>query len=255
MTSLDGNGEISFGRFRLDLRRRELSHDGRAIRLRQRSLDILCMLASANGGLVSKDELMRSLWRGRDVEEGNLYFYVSELRAALGENGDGHSYVVTVPRRGYRLAGLERLTRQNLPSPQDQIADFDGPIADNPGTGALRHECAPVLERRQLTVISCELVAAAQLATRLDPEDLNAALTAVFRCCSEIVTRFGGCITQFAGGAMLGHFGYPQAGEHDAEQAIRAALAIIDGVRDFEAAGKPLQLRLGIATGPVVIRD
>jgi len=118
---LDGNGEISFGRFRLDLRRRELSHDGRPVRLRRRSLDILCALASANGELVSKNELIERLWPGRAVEDGNLYFHMSALRAALGGNGDGHSYIVTVPGRGYRLAGLsfkltglDRLTSQNL---------------------------------------------------------------------------------------------------------------------------------------------
>ena len=63
MTSLDENGEISFGRFRLDLRRRELCRDGRPIRLRRRSLDILCALASANGELVRKDELMERVGR------------------------------------------------------------------------------------------------------------------------------------------------------------------------------------------------
>jgi len=260
---LDGNGEVSFGRFRLDLRRRQLSRDGRPVRLRRRSLDILCALASANGELVSKDELMEKLWPGRAVEEGNLHVHVSALRGALGENGDGHSYVVTVPGRGYRLAGLggfelagvDRLTSQNLPSRQNQVAGSDGVFADDPGSDASRPERVPVLERRQLTIISCELVGAAQLATLLDPEDLTAALTEVYHCCGKIVTRFGGSIVRVAGGIMLGHFGYPQAGEHDAEQAIRAALAIIRGVCNREAAGGTLQLRLGIATGLVVVAD
>jgi DNA-binding winged helix-turn-helix (wHTH) protein/class 3 adenylate cyclase/tetratricopeptide (TPR) repeat protein len=259
----DGNGQIGFGRFRLDLQRRELSHDGRPVRLRRRPLDILCALASATGELVGKDELIEQLWPGRAVEEGNLHVHVSALRRALGENGEGHSYVVTVPGRGYRLAGLggfelaglDRLRSQNLPSPQNQVAGSDGVVADDPGADVSRLERVPVLERRQLTVISCELVGAAQLATLLDPEDLTAALTGVYHCCSEILTRFGGSIIQLAGGVMLGHFGYPQADEHDAEQAVRAALAIIGGIRNVGAAGKTLQLRLGIATGPVVVGD
>lgn len=263
MTSfkLDRNGEISFGRFRLDLQRRELSRDGCPIRLRRRSLDILCALASAKGELVSKDELMERLWPGRAVEEGNLHVHVSALRRALGENGDGHSYVVTVHGRGYRLAGLggfelvglDGLTSQNLPSPKNQATGSDC-VAD-PSSDASGPERMPVLERRQLTVISAELIGAARLATLLDPEDLTTALTAVYHYCSVTITRFGGSIFRLAGGIMLGHFGYPQADEHDAEQAITAGLAIIGGIRNFEAAGQALQLRLGIATGPVVVGD
>jgi DNA-binding winged helix-turn-helix (wHTH) protein/class 3 adenylate cyclase/tetratricopeptide (TPR) repeat protein len=256
---LDGNGEISFGRFRLCLQRRELSYDGCPIRLRRRSLDLLCALASAKGELVSKDELMERLWPGRAVEEGNLHVHVSALRRALGENGEGHSYVVTAPGRGYRLAGLGGfelaglggLTSQNLPSPKNQATGSDG-VAD-PGSDASGP--ARVLERRQLTVISAELIGAAQLATLLEPEDLTATLTAVYHYCSEIITRFGGGIIRLVGGVILGHLGYPQAGEHDAEQAIRASLAIIDGIHNFEAAGKALQFRVGISTGPVVVAD
>jgi predicted ATPase/DNA-binding winged helix-turn-helix (wHTH) protein len=262
-TTSGGDGEISFGCFHLDLRRRELSHRGRPVLLRRRLLDILCALASTNGELVSKDELMERVWPGRAVEEGNLFVHMSALRRALDENGDGHSYVVTVPGRGYRLAGLgsfdliglDRLTSEKLPSSQHHGAGSDGAVADDPGSGDSQPERAPVLERRQLTVVSCEVVGATQLAARLDPEDLTVMLSAVHHCCSEIVTRFGGSITQLSGGAMLGHFGYPQAGEHDAEQAIEAALALVGGVRHFEAAGNALQLRLGIATGPVVLRD
>jgi DNA-binding winged helix-turn-helix (wHTH) protein len=98
--------EITFGRFRLDLRRRELSRDGAPVRLHPRAIDIMCELAAAKGEVVSKDALMSRLWPGRIVEEGNLHVHVSALRKALDEHGEGHSYIVTVPGRGYRLAGL-----------------------------------------------------------------------------------------------------------------------------------------------------
>src|SRR6516165_5618449 len=96
--------EITFGHFRLDLRRRELSRDGETIRLHVHAIGILCELAAAKGGVVSKDELMSRLWPGRIVEEGNLHVHISALRKALGGHGEGHSYIVTVPGRGYRLA-------------------------------------------------------------------------------------------------------------------------------------------------------
>ena len=96
--------EITFGHFRLDLRRRELSRDGETIRLHVHAIGILCELAAAKGEVVSKDELMSRLWPGRIVEEGNLHVHISALRKALGGHGEGHSYIVTVPGRGYRLA-------------------------------------------------------------------------------------------------------------------------------------------------------
>jgi adenylate cyclase len=97
---------INFGRFRLELGRRELLREGEPMRLHGRALDILCALGAAKGEVVSKDELMARLWPGRIVEEGNIHVHVSALRKALDEHGGGHSYIVTVPGRGYRLAGL-----------------------------------------------------------------------------------------------------------------------------------------------------
>ena len=99
-------GPVRFGRFRLDLGLRELRRDGEPLQLPGRALDILCALATAKGEVVGKDDLMARLWPGRIVEEGNIHVHVSALRKALDEHGEGHSYVVTVPGRGYRLAGL-----------------------------------------------------------------------------------------------------------------------------------------------------
>ena len=101
--------EISFGPFRLDLSRPELRRDGQPVRIHRRALGILCALAEAKGEIVSKDELMARLWPGRIVEEGNLHVHVSGLRKALDEHGEGHSHIVTVPGRGYRLTNLTGL--------------------------------------------------------------------------------------------------------------------------------------------------
>src|SRR5499427_461545 len=97
------DGEISFGRFRFDLTRRELQRDNSRVRLGNRALDILCVLASAEGALVTKDELMAQVWPGVVVEENNLHFHISSLRKALDADGKGESWIVTVPGRGYRL--------------------------------------------------------------------------------------------------------------------------------------------------------
>ncbi len=98
--------QVEFGRFHLDLDQRKLSSDGAAVKLGSRALDILCVLASAEGDVVSKDKLMAEVWPGLVVEENNIQVHISALRKALEDRND--SYVVTVPGRGYRLIGLQR---------------------------------------------------------------------------------------------------------------------------------------------------
>ena len=98
--------EVSFGRFRFDLGRRELSRDGIPVRLGSRALDVLFVLATARGNVITKDELLARVWPGQVVEENNLQVQVSALRKALDEEKSGQSYLVTVPGRGYRLIGV-----------------------------------------------------------------------------------------------------------------------------------------------------
>src|SRR5262252_2169041 len=99
---MDGD-EVGLGRFRFDLRQRELRRDGLPVHLSNRARDILWVLACANGDVVSKDELMARVWPGLVVEENNIQVHISALRKALDQGENGHSYVVTVPGRGYRL--------------------------------------------------------------------------------------------------------------------------------------------------------
>ncbi|MEA2963072.1 MAG: hypothetical protein QOI46_3170 [Alphaproteobacteria bacterium] len=98
---------VRFGKFVLGLVDRRLTCSGQPVKLSSRALDILCELASVPGEVVSKDRLMEKVWPGRVVEENAIQVHVSTLRKALELGSDGHSYVVTVPGRGYRLVGVE----------------------------------------------------------------------------------------------------------------------------------------------------
>jgi TolB-like protein/Tfp pilus assembly protein PilF len=111
---MDGD-QRSFGRFCLDLSRRRLLRDEKPVRLGGRALDILCVLASAEGKVVSKDELMGRVWPGVVVEENNLHVHIWALRKALYEEENQQSYLVTVPSRGYRLVGLRNTGQQATP--------------------------------------------------------------------------------------------------------------------------------------------
>jgi TolB-like protein/tetratricopeptide (TPR) repeat protein len=100
-------GQVRFGRFRLDLERRELWRDESQMRLANRTLDILCVLVSARGKLVTKDDLMAQVWPGLVVGDSNIHVHISALRKALQEGESGQDRVVTVAGRGYRFIGLD----------------------------------------------------------------------------------------------------------------------------------------------------
>jgi class 3 adenylate cyclase/predicted ATPase len=118
----------------------------------------------------------------------------------------------------------------------------------------LMREAAAEPERRQLTVMFCDLVGSTALSTRLDPEDLREMIGAYHSAAAVVVGRFGGFIAKYMGDGVLVYFGYPQAHEDDAERAIRAGLAAIGAISELHTP-EPLQVRLGIATGLVVVGD
>ena len=107
-------------------------------------------------------------------------------------------------------------------------------------------------ERRQLTVMFCDLVGSTPLSARLDPEDLRGIIGAYHRCVTEIVEGFGGFVARYMGDGVLVYFGYPQAHEDDAERATRCGLALVDRVPQLKQA-EELHARVGIATGLVVV--
>jgi len=109
-------------------------------------------------------------------------------------------------------------------------------------------------ERRLLTIMFCDLVGSTELATRLDPEDLREIIAKYHGRAAEVLTRFGGFVAKYMGDGILAYFGYPHAHEEDAEQAIRAGLAIVGAVAHLDLPQR-LQVRLGIATGLAVVGD
>jgi class 3 adenylate cyclase/tetratricopeptide (TPR) repeat protein len=111
-------------------------------------------------------------------------------------------------------------------------------------------------ELRQLTFLFCDLVGSTELADRQDPEDLRELVKLYQGECQSATGRYGGFIARYLGDGILAYFGYPQAHEDDAERAVRAGLGIIDGMRKLNAErGVQLSVRIGIATGLVVIGD
>ena len=109
-------------------------------------------------------------------------------------------------------------------------------------------------ERRQVTVMFSDLVGSTALSTRMDPEDLREVVSAYQKCVAETVGRFDGFVAKYMGDGVLIYFGYPQAHEDDAERAVRAGLEIVAAITALKSS-VPLQTRIGIATGLVVVGD
>ena len=109
-------------------------------------------------------------------------------------------------------------------------------------------------ERRQVTVMFSDLVGSTALSASMDPEDLREVISAYQKCVAEIVQRFGGFVAKYMGDGVLAYFGYPEAHEDDAERAVRAGLEMIAAIAELKVRA-PLQTRVGIATGLVVVGD
>jgi len=149
-------------------------------------------------------------------------------------------------RLGVSLGHRKRLRRA--------IATLTSAATKGPAAAAPTQELQA--ERRQVTVMFCDLVGSTELSTRLDPEELRDMVRAYQQVCTEAIGRFDGFVAQYLGDGILAYFGYPATHEGEAERAVRAGLAVLSSVDQISAkAGAKIQIRIGVATGPAVIGD
>jgi class 3 adenylate cyclase/predicted ATPase len=144
--------------------------------------------------------------------------------------------VTLVGHRRKLLAAIAALRTEVTPAPETQQA-------------------TSTAERRQLTVMFCDLVGSTELASRLDPEDFHEIIVAYHRAVADAVGSFDGFVAKYMGDGVLAYFGYPRAHEDDAEHAVRAGLGAIEAVGGLDIKSVKLQARVGIATGLVIVGD
>jgi class 3 adenylate cyclase len=189
------------------------------------------------------DEWLRSLgleryegvFRKNDIDETVLPHLTADDLKELG---------VTVI--GHRRKFLEAIAALR--------ADLNASLPTDPGPAVADPPTWETAERRQVTVVFCDLVGSTALSTSIDAEDLREIISAYQKCVAETVNRFGGFVAKYMGDGVLVYFGYPQAHEDDAERAVRAGLELVAAVGDLKT-HVPLQIRVGIATGLVVVGD
>ena len=254
---------FGFRGFVLDLKRGCLCDEGGEIELRPKSFELLRYLVENSGRLVPKDELIKAVWPNVIVTDESLARCVSDVRLALHDHEQ--QIVKTVPRRGYMLAALVSDAAPSQPA-NASASEFPGGAARDmalyPDTAAIR--AAPYwprrnpqpAERRPLTVMACEFAGLAALSARLDPEELRVAAAVCQKSCADIVEGYHGHVARYLDDGLLIYFGYPHAREHDAEHAVRAGLALLQSTaRPNSRWYAPLKLRIGVASGIVVVGD
>jgi class 3 adenylate cyclase/predicted ATPase len=174
-------------------------------------------------------------------------------------------YARRFAENGINVAALPHLTDQDLKDigvllghrrvMLAAISKLAGaPPATSEPTARAEPKPQDTAERRQVTVMFSDLVGSTALSARMDPEDLREVISAYQKCVAEIVRRFGGFVAKYMGDGVLVYFGYPQAHEDDADRAVRAGLELIAAVAGLKTRS-PLQTRVGIATGLVVVGD
>jgi class 3 adenylate cyclase len=176
-------------------------------------------------------ERYEAAFRENEVGAEDLCHLTADDIEGLGVAAIGH--------RRRLLVAIAKLREDAAPL---QTATHDHPASTSAG------------ERRQLTVMFCDLVGSTALSEKLDPEELRSLLHAYRTLCGDVIARYDGFVARYVGDGILTYFGWPTAHEEDAERAVRAALEIVHAVKRASST-EALSVRIGIATGPVVVGE
>ena len=188
----------------------------------------------------------------REIAEWLDKLGMSEYAQRFVENGIDFSVLPHLTDQDLKDIGVLLGHRRKMLAAITEITGT-APAAPAP-TPATEPKPQDTAERRQVTVIFSDLVGSTALSARMDPEDLREVISAYQKCVAETVKRLGGFVAKYMGDGVLVYFGYPQAHEDDAERALRAGLELIQAVGGLKSS-TPLQTRVGIATGLVVVGD
>jgi class 3 adenylate cyclase len=271
----------SFHEYVLDPASREVRHGAHRLALEPKVFQVLLYLLEHRDRMVPKAELLEQCWPETFVSESALTRCLARLRKAVQPTPTAPPVIATRHRQGYRfVAEVTVLVPPPPPAPAETALPSAlpplptsapavplGPPAPAPSLAApsrapqpagLDPQSSPGAERRQLTILFCDVVDSTTLAGQLDPEDFREVMVRYHTTCTAVIQRYGGHVAQYLGDRLLVYFGWPQAHEDDARRAVHASLALVAAVRDLSSElgqdfGMRLAVRVGMHTGLVVV--
>ena len=248
-----------FGECVFDTEQYILHRRDRSIPLQPKVFQVLQYLLTHRDRVIAKQELCEQVWPAQFISDATVEGVIKAIRRAVGDDGRTQWCLQTRRGQGYRFVAPLREPAGVSPHAERPEAQRSAASRDEPPQAPMPHASDPSdVSRRQLTVLSCELVGATPLFEQLDPEDLQEVLLAAHTVCEEVITRFDGYTAQYLGDGLLVYFGYPQAHEDDAQRAVWTGLGIIEAITHLNTRlehdyGVELVVRLGMHTGAVVV--
>jgi class 3 adenylate cyclase/predicted ATPase len=255
-----------FHDYTLDPASREMRHGTHRIALEPKVFQVLLYLLEHRDRMVSKAELLTQCWPETFVSESALTRCLTRLRKAVQPIPTAPPVIATRHRQGYRFVAEVTVLTQPLPPTLVETAQPSvqptlqaaTPTVPSGSLEAPTRSASLGAERRQLTVLFCDVVDSTILAGQLDPEDYRDVMVRYQATCTTVIEHYGGHVAQYLGDGLLVYFGWPQAHEDDARRAVYAGLALVTAVQALrnelsQAYGMCLALRIGIHTGLVVV--
>jgi DNA-binding response OmpR family regulator/class 3 adenylate cyclase/predicted ATPase len=252
---------------RLDLAGRTfVGANGRELPLTRSEFALLNAFVRNPHRVLSRDHLRRVVvGHGAEPYDRSVDVLVGRLRRKIEPNPKASRLILTVSGAGYKFTarsqiveGSERQSRAVVlqteaeQTPRHSLRSADAVPASASNGGVASQHSEP--ERRQLTVLCCGLAGVSALATSFDLEDVGGVIRSFQHACNVAITRMGGSKAQWIGEEALALFGYPQAHEDDVERAVQAGLDLITTTNQHRSpSGEPLTVRVGIATGLVLV--
>jgi predicted ATPase/class 3 adenylate cyclase/DNA-binding response OmpR family regulator len=217
-----------------------LDANHREVPLTRREFALLVTFARNAGRVLSRAQLRNAIDGGStETFDRSIDMLVVRLRRKIEPHPAKSHLILTVPGVGYKFLPQVRPLEMAADAPRGQDSTRGGHA-----------------ERRQLTVLSCQILGFAALAAEVDPEDLGGLIGRPHAACAEVIARFGGTMVLGIGDTVLAYFGYPKAQENNAESAVRAALGLVRAVDSLDVSpGRKFGTRIGVATGIIVISE
>src|SRR6516162_5559464 len=232
---------------------------GREVRLTRAETALLTAFVDSPRRVLSRDQLRYAI-AGRSAEpyDRSIDMLVARLRRKIEPDPKAPRFILSVPGVGYKFdvrpqsAADDEAPPALEPEPLNQSGRGEAIPAGTPRQGSAAPHSEP--QRRQLTVLACRLVGSTALAVNLDPEDFGGTIRRFQEMCTSVVTHWGGAVINFVGDEILASFGYPKSYEDDAERAVHAGLDLVERIGEVRSqSGDPLQVRIAIATGLVLV--